>query len=467
MSFAGDRHARRLRIREHVAERAVRQARAPGDPAGSTACSPTCVRFQREAREAAHRATHDPSLGHFLDEHRYSRAFVDRLIVPQAAAVWSADPRQMWSFPARFLVEFFDNHGMLGLTDRPKWRTVQGGSHRYVEALTAPWREKLRLSTPVRSISRNEDHVEVTSARRARALRRGRDRDALRPGARAARRPDGPRARAARRDPLPGQRGGAAHRQALLPRRRRAWASWNYHLLDEPTGKPTVTYHMNRLQSLRAEREFCVTLNHPEAIDPDKVIRTIPYAHPVYTAEGQDAQNRHGEISGQNRTHYCGAYWGWGFHEDGVAERRCASRRPLASDAPARSTKATSSTAAARCGTTRSATGSRWPTSTSTSCPALLGGRLTSAAPASRASAAATTSATRDGRSTSGARARAPSASGAHPQGPIRLLTHLRTLGHSLQPGQLLLLLRRRRRRSSRRSSPRSRTRRGASATPT
>jgi hypothetical protein len=104
----------------------------------------------------------------------------------------------------------------------------------------------------------------------------------------------------------------------LLPRRRRAWASWNYHLLDTPTKRTTVTYHMNRLQSLQADRELCVTLNRTAAIDPQQVIRTIPYAHPVYTAEGVRAQARRAEISGRNRTHYCGAYWGWGFHEDGV-----------------------------------------------------------------------------------------------------------------------------------------------------
>jgi uncharacterized protein len=104
----------------------------------------------------------------------------------------------------------------------------------------------------------------------------------------------------------------------LLPRRRRAWASWNYHLMDPPQPQTTVTYHMNRLQSLQAEREFCVTLNRTEAIDPDRVIRRIPYAHPVYTGAGVRAQRRFAEISGQSRTHYCGAYWGWGFHEDGV-----------------------------------------------------------------------------------------------------------------------------------------------------
>ena len=101
-------------------------------------------------------------------------------------------------------------------------------------------------------------------------------------------------------------------------RRRRAWASWNYHLLPEPSRLSTVTYHMNRLQALEADREFCVTLNRSEVIYPGKVLRTITYAHPVFTAAGARAQARHHEISGTNRTHYAGAYWGWGFHEDGM-----------------------------------------------------------------------------------------------------------------------------------------------------
>ena len=107
--------------------------------------------------------------------------------------------------------------------------------------------------------------------------------------------------------------------RSLLPRRRRAWASWNYHLDADPTGRCTVTYHMNRLQSLRADREFCVTLNRTAEIDPARIIRKFEYAHPVFTPAGVDAQSRRAQISGQNRTHYCGAYWGWGFHEDGAA----------------------------------------------------------------------------------------------------------------------------------------------------
>jgi len=277
------------------------------------------LRFNREARKLLGGHGEGPSLADWLGELAFSTAFVERLIVPQASAVWSADPRQMWSFPARFLAEFFDNHGMLGLRGRPRWRTIVGGSARYVEALTAPWRERLRLSTPVHSLERHDDHVLVRPARGEperfdevvlathsdQALEiltdaSEREREIL--GA------------------LPYQPNEAVlHTDVrMLPRRRRAWASWNYHLLKESHGPATVTYHMNRLQSLRAERELCVTLNRTEAIDPACVIRKIQYAHPVYTAAGVRAQRRLQEISGHNRTHYCGAYWGWGFHEDGV-----------------------------------------------------------------------------------------------------------------------------------------------------
>ena len=269
------------------------------------------VRFNREARRLL-ASREDPSLRGWLEEHGYSRAFVERLIVPQAAAVWSADPEQMWRFPARFLAEFFDNHGMLGLTGRPRWRTIAGGSRRYVEQLIAPLR--VRLDTPVREIRRHDDHVTVDGERF----------DEVVIGAHA------DQALAMLADPsdreleilgaFPYQPNEAVLHtdRALLPRRRRAWASWNYHLLDEPAGRPTVTYHMNRLQNLQAREEFCVTLNRTEAIDPAHVIRRISYAHPVFTAAGQAAQARHHEISGRERTHYCGAYWGWGFHEDGV-----------------------------------------------------------------------------------------------------------------------------------------------------
>jgi predicted NAD/FAD-binding protein len=196
---------------------------------------------------------------------------------------------------------------------------VRGGSARYVDAIIRPWRDRLRLSTPVQRIERTPDHVLLTP--------RGGEAERFDEVVIAT---HSDQALAMLSDPsgrehellgaIPYQPNEAVLHtdRRLLPRRPRAWASWNYHLLDEPTGMTTVTYHMNRLQGLRAERELCVTLNRTEAIDPAKIIRTIPYAHPVYTAAGEAAQACHGEISGTNRTHYCGAYWKWGFHEDGV-----------------------------------------------------------------------------------------------------------------------------------------------------
>jgi predicted NAD/FAD-binding protein len=275
-------------------------------------------RFQREAR-ALLQSDDDPSLAEWLERHRFSRDFADRLIVPQAAAVWSADPRQMWSFPARFLAEFFANHGMLELRGRPQWRTITGGSRRYVEALVAPFRDRLRLATPVRAIARHDDHVMVTP--------RGGEPERF-DAVVLATHSDQALDLLADATPREHEVLGAIPYQPneavlhtderLLPRRRRAWASWNFHLLDAPAGRPAVTYHMNRLQSLDASAELCVTLNRTEAIDPARIVASFAYAHPVYTSAGVAAQRRHGELSGR-RTHFCGAYWGWGFHEDGVA----------------------------------------------------------------------------------------------------------------------------------------------------
>jgi uncharacterized protein len=277
------------------------------------------ARFNRAARELIGRPGDATSLGHWLEEHRFSRPFIERLIVPQAAAVWSADPRQMWSLPARFLAEFFDNHGMLGFRGRPRWRVIKGGSARYVDALIAPWQQRLRLRSPVQGVARADDHV-LVKTRGAEAERFDQVVVATHSDQALRMLSDASNAEHEILGSIPYQANEAVLHtdERMLPRRRRAWASWNYHLLERPTGCATVTYHMNRLQSLQAERDFCVTLNRTEEIAPEKVIRTIPYAHPVYTAAGIRAQDRVAEISGQNRTHFCGAYWGAGFHEDGV-----------------------------------------------------------------------------------------------------------------------------------------------------
>jgi predicted NAD/FAD-binding protein len=285
-------------------------------------------RFNREARALAGGGGAGPSLDRWLAERGFSRHLVERLIVPQISAVWSTDREQMRSFPASFMAEFFENHGMYSLRGRPRWRTVTGGSIRYVEAITAPWRDRIRLRARVRRIERlpgrvriaaegceSEDFDEVVIAAHSdQALRMladpsGAEREIL--GA------------------IPYRRNEAVlHTDtSLLPRRRAAWSSWNFHLTEEPAGGTTVTYWMNNLQRLRADREFLVTLNRGDEIDPEKALHRVSYDHPVYTAEGVAAQTRHAEISGAGPTHYCGAYWGWGFHEDGVLSALRACRR--------------------------------------------------------------------------------------------------------------------------------------------
>jgi predicted NAD/FAD-binding protein len=286
------------------------------------------LRFNRELRRLLEREDTGESLQDFLSRQGFSRAFVERLIVPQVSAVWSADPQQVHSFPARFIAEFFANHGMLGFRDRPRWSTVSGGSARYVEALTAPFRSRIRLDARVRSVARLREHVEILAAgqepelydhvviathsdQALEMLRDPSERESELLGA------------------IPYQHNEAVlHTDStLLPRRRAARAAWNFHLLGEPKPVSTVTYYMNHLQRLAADSDFCVTLNRTEAIDSAKIIRTISYLHPVYTPGGVAAQRHHAAISGlAGRTHYCGAYWGWGFHEDGVqsAVRVCA-----------------------------------------------------------------------------------------------------------------------------------------------
>jgi predicted NAD/FAD-binding protein len=277
------------------------------------------VRFNRAARALLVGRDDERSLRAFLDDEGFSRWFVERLLVPQAAAVWSADPDQMWTFPARFLAEFFAHHGMLSLAGRPRWSTITGGSRRYVEALIAPFAHRIRIDTPVVAVTREPTHVEVVPA--------GGRPEEFDEVVIAAHADD---ALALLADPSPAEAevlGAFAYQaneavlhtdRALLPRRRAAWSAWNYHLPSRPRGRCAVTYYMNHLQALDADLPFCVTLNRTAAIDPVKIIRVIPYSHPVFTRASLAAQRRHAEISGVQRTHYCGAYWSWGFHEDGV-----------------------------------------------------------------------------------------------------------------------------------------------------
>jgi predicted NAD/FAD-binding protein len=272
------------------------------------------VRFNRSAARAISNGGAKLTLGEYVEATGYSREFVDHYLVPMGAAIWSSPAARVLDMPAAFFVRFFENHGMLTIDDRPEWRTVEGGSARYVERMIAPFADRIRLNSPVREIRRTDDHVLVNDERFDEVVIACHSDQALRMLA------DPSDAERQILSAIPYQANEVVlHTDTqLLPRRRRAWAAWNYHMSGAPDEPVGVTYNMNMLQSLTASETLCVTLNDIDAISPDRIIERFTYFHPLFTPEGIQAQQRHGEISGKRRTHYCGAYWRNGFHEDGV-----------------------------------------------------------------------------------------------------------------------------------------------------
>lgn len=278
-------------------------------------------RFRDESREVLSdgHPLSTSTLQEYLSERRYSQRFIDHFVVPMGSAIWSANPGTMLSIPARFFVQFFANHRFLELGTQPQWYTVEGGSWRYVDPLTRSFRDRIRLSTPVRSIRRAATGVIVEvkgtpPTRYDEVIIATHSDQALRLLA----------------DPSDQERrvlGAIGYQEneavlhtdeSLLPRCTRAWASWNYQIASTASDRVAVTYNMNKLQSIDSDTTFCVTLNNTEAIDPKKVILRQIYHHPVFTLDSIAAQGEHASISGANHTHFCGAYWGYGFHEDGV-----------------------------------------------------------------------------------------------------------------------------------------------------
>ncbi len=276
-------------------------------------------RFKRDSEELLQADDYRLTLNEYLARKGYSKAFIDLFIIPMGAAIWSADPARFERFPARHFAEFFKNHGFLNVRDQPRWLTLRGGSRSYLEPITRPFRGNVRLSCPVTALTRRPDRVEVTAGgaspeRFDAAVVAAHSDQALRLLA----------------DPSEAERSilGAVPYQenhtvlhtdtAVLPRHRAAWASWNYLIPRANLGRVAVTYDMNLLQSITSPVELCVSLNLEQRLDPAKILRSFVYHHPVYTPESLAARRRLAEINGVNRTYYAGAYWGYGFHEDGV-----------------------------------------------------------------------------------------------------------------------------------------------------
>lgn len=280
------------------------------------------VRFNNTSKQllAENSPDLDLKMDDFLHKYGFGKELRDHYLLPMGAAIWSSGLTEMPEFPLRFFLQFFKNHGLLNITDRPQWAVIKGGSRSYVEAmLQQQGSDGIRLNSPVREVRRFEDKVAITlvtgetqyfdqvifACHSDQALKMLAD------------------ASLAEQQVL----GGIAYQEntvvlhtdsSILPKRRAAWASWNYLLDDSSKQKATLSYNMNILQGIESEHTFVVSLNAGDKIDPQKVLRTFNYAHPVYNHFTMLSQQRRHEINGQNRSYFCGAYWYNGFHEDGV-----------------------------------------------------------------------------------------------------------------------------------------------------
>ena len=260
------------------------------------------------------------TLGDYLVDENYSSEFVNYFIIPMGAAIWSTPANKVLDMPAYFFIKFFYNHGMLELTNRPNWWVIKNGSSEYIKKITIGFEDKIHLSTPVRKVSRVEDGVEIVLSKKDKALKfdsvifathSNQALDIL----------DDPSD--AEKDILgsmPYQKNNILLHtdSSVLPRRKLAWASWNYQLDSDPNSPVILTYNMNILQTIEDNKTFCVTLNDSDSVDENSILKKITYHHPLFTVNAIEAQKRKSEISGVNNTFYCGAYWRNGFHEDGV-----------------------------------------------------------------------------------------------------------------------------------------------------
>lgn len=275
-------------------------------------------RFYRESRALLDIDGSGPTLGQYLREHGYSRMFIDCHLVPMACALWSSPSESILDFPAKYLVRFMDNHDMLQVEGRPQWRVVRGGSARYIKALQARWDVSVRMDAGVRSVRRQELCAVVVSQAGEETFDQVvfacHSDEAL----------------ALLADPSAEESAilGAIRYQdndtvlhtdaRMLPSCRRAWAAWNAYLPVDAGQVCTVSYCMNLLQSIESPEPFVVSLNRTADIDPAKIIARMPYRHPVYTHSSVAAQALRERINGVRRSWYAGAYWGFGFHEDGL-----------------------------------------------------------------------------------------------------------------------------------------------------
>lgn len=260
------------------------------------------------------------TLGDYLKKEKYSGEFINYFIIPMGAAIWSTPANKVLNMPAYFFIKFFYNHGMLETINRPNWWVIKNGSSEYIKKIIRGFENKINLSTPVKTVARKNEGIEIRLAKKEETQKfdsvifathsdqalemlenpTDTEKDIL--------------------SSIPYQKNEVLLHtdSSVLPRRKLSWASWNYQLDSDPALPVVLTYNMNILQSINCKETLCVTLNDHNSVDETKILKKITYHHPLFNVKSIEAQKRKSEISGVNNTHYCGAYWRNGFHEDGV-----------------------------------------------------------------------------------------------------------------------------------------------------
>ena len=260
------------------------------------------------------------TLGDFLNANKFDGFFAEHYILPMGAAIWSSSLAQMETFEFRFFVQFFHHHGLLNIADRPQWYVIPNGSRSYLPPLCEPFKERIHLNAKILGVTRQNNQVQlhfeevasmqtfdevIFACHSDQALEllsdASEDEQVILSG-------------------MPYSKNSVVlHTDTgLLPKREKAWASWNYQLSDDRDKAASVTYNMNILQGIKSDETFCVTLNQKEDIDPDKILREFTYYHPVFSLQSIKSQQQRLTICGEKHTHFAGAYWHNGFHEDGV-----------------------------------------------------------------------------------------------------------------------------------------------------
>ena len=276
------------------------------------------LKFNKQSKIDLEHMGSDITLEKYLFDNKFNKNFINNYIIPMGAAIWSTSPEMMLQMPATFFIRFFQNHGLLDVSNMHQWWVIKNGSKQYVKEIIKPFHESIYLDTPIDSIERKDNKVIVHFKNQTKTY------DCIVIGTHSN------QALSLLKDPtkeeknilnaIKYQKNIALihHDESILPKRKLAWSSWNYLLDQNNYDKVSLTYNMNILQSLKSDRTFCVTLNNNFEINTNKIIKEIVYHHPLFTKESVDAQNNKNRICGQNNTYFCGAYWGYGFHEDGV-----------------------------------------------------------------------------------------------------------------------------------------------------